>query len=281
MAIMISGTPRISLFLGGRASRSSICQQQYRYMAGHNKWSKIKRKKGVKDQARSTQFSKASRAITAAARNCNGDLSNLQLQSAIAHAKSIQLPKQRIQDAIDKHAKSKGEADLMTLRYDAMMNVGGNKVACILTALTDNRNRTASNVRAIVGKAGGELVPTSSLNYLFHHVGVVLVENVSDDCEDALFECALEGGGTDVEMDGTSAMVTCEASDLWNVVSTLREDGSFNVVEFEQRFVVSDEGLAVSLDEDAQEKFDRFLDKMEEDEDVTNVYHNAIIVDTE
>ena len=247
-------------------------------MAGHNKWSKIKRKKGVKDQARSTEFSKASRAITVAARNCDGDMSNLQLQSAIAHAKSIQLPKIRIQDAIDKANldKSKDEADFVDIRYDAMLGFGGNKVACILTALTDNRNRTASNVRSTVRKSGGELLPTASLNYLFNHVGVVLVDEVTD--EDALWECALEAGATDVDMDQKSAMITCDASDLWNVVTILKNDGRFKVSEFEQRYVTSDAELAVSLDEEGQEQLDRFLDKMDEDEDVTHVYHNAIVV---
>lgn len=250
-------------------------------MAGHNKWSKIKRKKGVKDQARSTEFSKASRAITAAARACDGDLSNLQLQSAIAHAKSIQLPKIRIQDAIDKHLdKSKGHAELVNIRYDAMMSVGtpSRKVACILTALTDNRNRTASNVRSTISKAGGQLLPTSSLNYLFDHVGVVLVENVQD--EDGLFECALEAGATDVDVEDKSAMITCQASDLWNIVSTLKNDGRFDVSEFEQRYVTSDEDLAVTLDDTAQQELDEFLDKMDQDEDVTHVYHNAIVEET-
>lgn len=246
-------------------------------MAGHNKWSKIKRKKGVKDQARSTEFSKASRAITAAARVCDGDLSDLQLQSAIAHAKSIQLPKIRIQDAIDKSLdKSKDDAEFINVRYDAMMSFGGSKVACILTALTDNRNRTASNVRSTIRKLGGELLPTASLAYLFDHVGVVLVDEVAN--EDDLWECALEAGASDVDVDNQSAMITCDASDLWNVVTILKNDGRFKLCEFEQRYVASaDAELAVSLDEDGQEQLDRFLDKMDEDEDVTHIYHNAIV----
>lgn len=245
-------------------------------MAGHNKWSKIKRKKGVKDQARATVLSKASRAITAAARACGGDMSNLQLQSAIAHAKSIQLPKVRIQDAIDKYLdKSKGQAELVNMRYDSMMTFGGRKVACILTALTDNKNRTASYVRSTITKAGGELLPTASLNYLFEHVGVVVVENVQD--EDSLWDAALEAGATDVDVDGDSAMITCDASDLWNVITILKDDGRFEVTEFEQRYVASDGNLAVNLDEEGQEQLDRFLEKMDDDEDVTNVYHNAIV----
>ena len=264
---------------GGCFRRAAVpwLLQQHRFMAGHNKWSKIKRKKGVKDQARATAHSKDPSPLRrAASRLCNGDMTNLQLQSAIAHAKSIQLPKAHIQDAIDKHLdRTKGQAELMHLRYDAMMNVGGRKVACILTALTDNRNRTASNVRSTVNKAGGELLPTSSLNYIFEHVGVVLVENVDD--EDALWECKLESGAMDVDVDGHSAMITCGASDLWNVVTMVRDDGRFEVTEFEQRYVTSDADLAVSLDQAGTEQLDRFLDKTDQDEDVTHVYHNAIL----
>lgn len=118
--------------------------QQQRCMAGHNKWSKIKRKKGVKDQARSTGFSKASRAITAAARTCDGDMSNLQLQSAIAHAKSIQLPKARIQDAIEKHQNSKGQAELLNMRYDCMMRQKQNCCQCEIYN-KQGRRRTSSD----------------------------------------------------------------------------------------------------------------------------------------
>jgi YebC/PmpR family DNA-binding regulatory protein len=255
-------------------SRRPFHQQQQRNMAGHNKWSKIKRKKGVKDQARATGFSKASRAITAASRTCGGDLSNLQLQSAIAHAKSIQLPKIRIQDAIDKHL-DKTKENLIHMRYDAMMSIGGHKVACVLTALTNNKNRTASHVRSTITKAGGELLPTSSLNYIFDHVGVILVENIKD--EDSLWEAALEAGATDVDVDGQSAMITCNASDLWNVVTTLKDDECFHVTEFEQRYVASNANLIVNLDENGQEQLEHFLETMDDDEDVTNVYHNAIV----
>jgi transcriptional/translational regulatory protein YebC/TACO1 len=141
-------------------------------MAGHNKWSKIKHKKGAKDVARSGLFAKASRAIIVASKACRGDMANLQLQSAIQHAKAIQLPKDRIQDAINKHEeKGKEGHAFQNMRYDAMLTLGGTKVACILTALTDNRNRTASHVRATVVRAGGELLASASHDYLFRMWG--------------------------------------------------------------------------------------------------------------
>jgi YebC/PmpR family DNA-binding regulatory protein len=243
-------------------------------MAGHNKWSKIKRKKGAKDVARSGLFAKASRAIIVASKACRGDMANLQLQSAIQHAKSIQLPKDRIQDAINKHEeKGKEGQAFQNMRYDAMLTLGGTKVACILTALTDNRNRTASHVRATVVRAGGELLASASHDYLFRHTGMILLETFAGD-EEALWECALEAGASEVDVDNQSAMITCEPADLWSLVASLRENG-YEPDEFEHRYVVIDPSSFVSLNEEGQEQLESFLDKMDEDEDVTNVYHNC------
>jgi YebC/PmpR family DNA-binding regulatory protein len=254
-----------------------------RMFAGHNKWSKIRHKKGAKDAARAGILGKASRAITAASRDCNGDHTNLRLQSAIQHAKSVQLPKERIQDAIAK-ATSKnsgtGTQDLVNLRFDAMMTFGQQKVACIITALTDNRNRSTQNVRHTVTKAGGEFLPTDKLAYIFHQVGLVLVENVEE--EDALFECALEAGATNVEAeedDGgsptTNFVITTDEKELYQVVTALQADG-YELAQFEHRYVLVDqEHGGVDLSEEGSEELDSFLEKMDENEDVNNVYHNV------
>jgi YebC/PmpR family DNA-binding regulatory protein len=254
-----------------------------RTLAGHNKWSKIRHKKGAKDAARAGILGKASRAITAASRDCNGDLTNLRLQSAIQHGKSVQLPKDRIQDAIAKATLSKnsGMQDLKNLRFDAMMTFGQQKVACIITALTDNRNRSTQNVRHLVTKAGGEFLPTDKLGYIFHQVGLVLVENVQD--EDALFECALEAGATNVEAedddyDGsptTNFVITTDEKELYQVVTALQADG-YELAQFEHRYVLVDqEHGGVDLSEEGSEELDSFLEKMDEDEDVNNIYHNV------
>jgi YebC/PmpR family DNA-binding regulatory protein len=263
-------------------------------MAGHNKWSKIKRTKAPKDVARSSAFAKASRAIAAASRACGGDLSNLQLQSAIQHDKSIQMPKDRIQDAIDKFMKNKGGAaasssSLESVRYDAMMNFDGQKVACLIIALTDNRNRTATSVRTTINKAGGELLPTNALSYLFDHVGIVVLGHhannnnntaAADDNEDALYEVALEAGATDFVEDN-NRLVICEASDLWKLVTALRESG-YVPLEFEQHFVLSDSDNAVGpLSMRGAAKLNAFLEKLDEDMDISNIYHNAILSEEE
>lgn len=247
-----------------------------RCLSGSNKWSKIKRKKAIKDQRRGAIFSKASRAIAVASRLCGGDIGDLALQSAIARAKSIELPKSRIEAAIAAHESKSSDAAPLSLRYDAMMSFAGTKVACLITALSDNRNRTASNVRSSVAKSGGELLPTSTHDYLFDHVGMVLLENLSEDAfnEEALWECALEAGATEVDIDDGSAVITCDRRDLWDVVKGLR-DGGFDPTEFEHRYIVSDEATKAPLSSDGEERLKAFLDKMEVNEDVTNVFHNA------
>jgi YebC/PmpR family DNA-binding regulatory protein len=248
---------------------------QVRSMAGHNKWSKIKRKKGVKDVARADLFGKASKAIIVTSKNCRGDMANLQLQSAIQHAKSIQMTKERIQHAIDRHAEeSKDDQAFQSIRYDAMLTLGGVRVACILTALTDNRNRTAARVRATVVRAGGELLPSSSHDYLFHHVGVVMLEEFQGD-EAPLWECAIAAGATGVDVEQQSAMISCEPVDLWNLVTALRGSG-YEPDQFEHRYVVADENTSVTLSDEGMEQLHDFLDKMDDDADVTHVYHNIV-----
>lgn len=269
--------------------RNSPVSGSARWMAGHSKWANIRHKKGAKDKIRAAILGKASLGIMAASTACGGDMSNLRLQSAIAHAKSVQLPKDRIEEAIAKGtSKGPGAANLMNLRYDAMLNVGGTKIACIILALSDNRNRTASNVRLLVTKdGGGELMATNSLSYLFDHVGHVVVENVQD--EEVLLECALEAGALNVEEvasdednDNNTAslpsrfVVTTKDTELFQVVTLLRDEG-YNVGQFEHRYVLQDEALGgVQLSPDGEDALINFLDKADENEDVRHIFHNAI-----
>jgi transcriptional/translational regulatory protein YebC/TACO1 len=299
------------------ADTAGVVLQHRTMMAGHNKWSKIRHKKGAKDAKRAVQLGKASRSITAASKESGGDTSNLRLQAAIAHARAVQLPKDRIQEAIDKGLKSgKGGNDFVTLRFDAMMKFSGEdvtatagQVACIITALSDNRNRTTQNVRHLVSKAGGELLPTNHLNYLFHQVGVILVEQRHEhgtegskgkaDFEEGLMYVALESGAINVEEleeeqedDGSNSgnesdddasrivrfVVTTEERDLWQVFKGLQQAG-YTVTQFEHRYILQDDdhgGVELfSRSAAAWQELEDFLDKLDDNEDVTNVYHNA------
>ena len=275
---------------------------------------------------------KASVGIMVAAKQCGGDVNHWKLQSAIAHAKSMQLPKEKIEDALSRGmmaaASSKGGGsgnnnntnDLKSMRYDAMLNVGGggtttSKVACIITALSDNRNRTAASVRHAVTKEGcGELMATDSLSYLFQHVGQIVVNIVRPpppppqdeevveevDQEEALLECALEAGATNVEpyddddddyedshegkdkdkgssSSSSTFLVTTVDTELFHVVTALRAVPTYDVVRFEHRYILQDPVHGgVVLSPEGEDQLMAFLDKMDENEDVTNVYHNAI-----
>ena len=297
-------------------------------MAGHSKWSNIRHRKGARDKVKAAMLGKASVGIMVAAKQCGGDVNHWKLQSAIAHAKSMQLPKEKIEDALARGAGGSGNNnntnDLKSMRYDAMLNVGGggtttSKVACIITALSDNRNRTAASVRHAVTKEGcGELMATDSLSYLFQHVGQIVVNIVRpppspqdkeeveevEDQEEALLECALEAGATNVEpydddhdddddndsneshedkdkgstsSSSTTFLVTTVDTELFQVVTALRAVPTYDVVRFDHRYILQDPVHGgVVLTPEGEDQLMAFLDKMDENEDVTNVYHNAI-----
>ena len=272
-----------------------------RHMAGHNKWSKIKRKKAANDVARARDHTKAARAIEVASRSCQGDMADISLQSAVAAARAVQLPKERIEKAIERGANPNAKDELSVIRrYDGMVPGSNGKVAVIIETLTENKNRTAANVRHLVTKIGGELLPTGANDWLFEHVGVVCVsrnkhtneeENATGEPvdEDELLECALDGGATDVDFgadedeDTSNAegdnidnpiVIKCETSGLLRLVQSLKTDGYVSS-QFDNQWLVRSDDNKVILNEEGSDKFEKFLDSMDEDLDVTNVYHNA------
>mmetsp|Transcript_19937 Transcript_19937/g.31111 ORF Transcript_19937/g.31111 Transcript_19937/m.31111 type:complete len:326 (-) Transcript_19937:154-1131(-) len=272
-----------------------------RSMAGHNKWSKIKRKKAANDVARARDHTKAARAIEVASRSCQGDMADISLQSAVAAARAVQLPKERIEKAIERGANPNSKDDLAIIRrYDGMVPGSNGKIAVIIETLTENRNRTAANVRHLVTKIGGELLPTGANDWLFEHVGVVCVSRnkyINEEAnatggpvdEDELLECALDGGATDVDFgadedEGSSngegddvenpIVIKCETNGLLTLVQTLKTEGYVST-QFENHWLVRSDDNKVLLNAEGSEKFEKFLDSMDEDLDVTNVYHNA------
>jgi YebC/PmpR family DNA-binding regulatory protein len=262
-----------------------------RSFAGHNKWSKIRHKKGKNDVARAAAHGRASRRIIAAARQCHGDLSDLQLQSALAHAREVQLSKDRIEDALAKGSGTKGrhdddgDAKFEHVRYDGMLNFAGTKVAFILQALTDNRNRTAQQVRALITKFNGELLNSGKLNYLFEFVGAILLENIQAGQEEYLYDCAIENGAIDIDLDSntSSGMIYCEATDLYKLVKALKYE-KYPVTQFEQRYIVEEDPNSTALvviepQSPARQEMEAFLDKLDENEDITHYYHNATFLE--
>jgi YebC/PmpR family DNA-binding regulatory protein len=175
-------------------------------VSGHSKWSTIKHKKGTADARRGQLFSKLSRAIMVAAKEGGADpAANLALQNAIEKARSYSMPKDNIERAI---AKGSGaDADGAAFETVVYEGYGPDGVAVLVEALTDNRNRTASDVRHLFSKNGGNLGTSGAVAWLFERKGVVIVSEDAAD-EDELMLVAADGGAEDVELDGSSYQVT-------------------------------------------------------------------------
>ena len=238
-------------------------------MSGHSKWSSIKHKKGAADAKRGQLFSKLSRAIIVAAKEGGGDpAGNLALQNAIEKARSYSMPKDNIERAIAKGSGADAEAaSFETVVYEGY---GPEGVAVLVEALTDNRNRTASEVRHAFTKFGGNLGTTGAVAWQFERRGVVLVSANGAD-EEELVMAAAEGGADDVELDGSSFVVTSVPESLSDVRQAL-QDGGF-AVESVELAMVPKTTVAVS-DESVARRIVKLVEGLEDTEDVQDVYAN-------
>ena len=238
-------------------------------MSGHSKWSSIKHKKGAADAKRGKLFSKLSRAIIVAAKEGGGDPSgNLALQNAIEKAKSYSMPKDNIDRAI---AKGSGaDADASAFEVVVYEGYGPSGVAVIVEALTDNRNRTASDVRHTFAKNDGNLGGSGAVSWLFERRGIVIVDAEGVD-EDELTLAAAEGGAEDVELDGSSYQVTCAPEQLAAVREAVEAAG-FSVDAAELTMVPKT--TVEVADENDAKKVLRLIDQLEDNDDVQDVYAN-------
>ena len=192
-------------------------------MSGHSKWSSIKHKKGAADAKRGQLFSKLSKAIIVAAKNGGGDpTNNLALQNAIEKAKSYSMPKDNIDRAIAKGSGADADADAFeSITYEGY---GPEGVAVIVEALTDNRNRTAADVRHMFAKHGGNLGTDGSVSWQFERRGVVVVPADGVD-EEELFLAAADGGAEDIEQDGSVFQITSAPEQLAAVRTAIEAAG--------------------------------------------------------
>ena len=238
-------------------------------MSGHSKWSSIKHKKGAADAKRGQLFSKLSRAIIVAAKEGGADpTGNLALQNAIEKARSYSMPKDNIERAIAKGSGTDAEAAAFeTVVYEGY---GPEGVAVLVEALTDNRNRTASEVRHAFTKHGGNLGTTGAVAWQFERRGVVLVSASAAD-EEELVTAAAEGGADDVELDGSSFVVTSAPESLSAVRQAL-EGGGFTIESVELAMVPKTT-VAVS-DESVARRIVKLVEGLEDTEDVQDVYAN-------
>ncbi len=238
-------------------------------MSGHSKWSSIKHKKGAADAKRGKLFSKLSRAIIVAAREGGPDpAGNLALQNAIEKAKSYSMPKDNIERAIAKGSGADADAEQFeTVVYEGY---GPEGVAVIAEALTDNRNRTAADVRHVFSKNDGNLGTSGAVLWLFERRGVVLVAADGVD-EDELMLAAADGGADDVELDGSSFQITC-APEALAAVREAVEAAGFPVESVELTMIPK---TTVEVgDENAAKKILRLIDALEDNDDVQEVYAN-------
>ncbi len=237
-------------------------------MSGHSKWSSIKHKKGAADKKRGQLFSKLSRAIIVAAREGGPDpANNLALQNAVEKARSYSMPKDNIERAI---ARGSG-ADADAAAYETVVyeGYGAGGVAILVEALTDNRNRTASDVRAAFAKHEGNLGTSGAVVWQFERRGVVLVSGDVD--EDELTLAAAEGGAEDVTLDGNTFQITAAPEDLTTVREAVEAAGF--TVESSELTMVPKTTVEVE-DEATAKKILRLMDALEENDDVQEVYSN-------
>jgi len=236
-------------------------------MAGHSKFKNIQYRKGAQDKKRSKMFSKFSREITVAAKMGGSELdSNPRLRLAVVTARAQSMPKDNIERAIAKADGGEGE-NYEEMRYEGY---GPGGVGMIVETLTDNRNRTGSNVRTIFSKAGGNLGETGSVGFMFDRVGEI--EYPADIAvPDAMFEAGLEAGAEDVESDEDGHLIYTDGGDLHAVVSALTKTLGSEPMAAKLIFKPKE---PMTLDLTAAEKVMRLIDTLEDDDDVQSVSGN-------
>ena len=236
-------------------------------MAGHSHWAGIKHKKGKADKQRSKIFSKLSKEITVAAKLGDKDPAmNPRLRSAIQAARSANMPKDNIERAIDKSSAAIG-VNFESLRYEGF---GPDKIAVIVEALTDNKNRTASNIRTIFQKSGGSLGTQGSASHNFSQLGIIKIDK-KEISDEKIFELAIDSGADECISHDEFHEIQCPMSDIYNVKKKL-ETVVANFISTEIEWVALNNA---NVDKDKQETVIEFLESLEDDDDVQNVFSNA------
>ena len=236
-------------------------------MAGHSQFKNIMHRKGRQDAMRSKLFSKLAREITVSAKMGLPDPAmNARLRAAIIAARSENMPKDNIERAIKKAAGSDGE-NYDEIRYEGYAPGG---VAVIIEALTDNRNRTASEIRSYFTKAGGSLAETGAVSFMFDHVGAIEFDAKTADA-DTMMEAAIEAGADDVSTDEHGHEIITELEALRDVATAM--ESKFG--EPRKAKLIWRAQNMIAVDDEAGEKIMKLLDALEENDDVQHVYSNA------
>ena len=235
-------------------------------MAGHSHWAGIKHKKGKADKQRSNLFSKLSKEITVAAKLGDKDPAmNPRLRSAIQSARSANMPKDNIKRAIDKSSSTVG-VNFENLRYEGF---GPDKIAVIVETLTDNKNRTASNIRTIFQKNGGSLGTQGSASHNFNQLGIIKIDK-KEISADNILELAIESGADECISHEDFHEIQCVMSEIYNIKKKLEKIIS-NFISTEIEWIPLNN---INIEKDRQPAVIKFLEDLEDDEDVQNVFTN-------
>jgi len=241
-------------------------------VSGHNKWSKVKHKKGAKDQKIGKIFSKIAKMIVIAAKEGGDDPdSNAKLRLAIGKAKQASMPNENIKRAIQKAVGSGDGEEYFELSYEGY---GPEGVAVIVQCLTDNKNRTAAQIRHLFSKFGGNLGENGCVAWMFDKKGYISIEKSLID-EEKLMEIALENGAEDIKTDETSYEIITDPSDFETVRQALED----KEIEMEESDITMIPQTYIKLDEHGAKKVLRLISHLEDDDDVQDVYANFDIDD--
>lgn len=242
-------------------------------MSGHSKWNNIKNKKEKSDAARGKVFTKIGREIAVAVKEGGADpTTNSRLRDCIAKAKASNMPNDNISRSIKKASGDLGDINYESILYEGYAPGG---VAVMVDVLTDNRNRTASEMRHAFDKHGGSLGASGCVAYMFDRKGVLIVSRETGADEDKLMNSAIEAGADDFNADDDVFEITTAPADFSAVRETLESEG-YTFISAEQDMIPQN---TVALDEKTTEQVERLLDILEDNDDVQNVYHNAEIDD--
>jgi YebC/PmpR family DNA-binding regulatory protein len=242
-------------------------------MSGHSKWANIKHRKAAQDAKRGNLFQKLVRAIIIAAKDGGGDPAmNMRLKTAIERAKAVSVPNDNITRAIKRGTGELGDITYDELTYEV---IGPSGIAILVNVMTDNRNRTTPEIRALLARNGGQMGSEGSVAWMFDRKGVIEVKGEGLD-EDALMTLGLDSGMSDMEASDEGFTLYCEPSDLDTLQKAL-EDNKY-VVDNAEVSMIAKTPVEIS-DAEAARKVMRLVDVLEEHDDVQNVYTNFEISD--
>ena len=240
-------------------------------MSGHSKWANIQHRKGRQDAKRGKEFTKAAKEIIIAAKNGGDPASNSRLRAAIAAAKSINLPKDKIEAAIRKGTGQDAGGDIIEINYEGY---GPSGVAVIVETATDNRNRTVAEIRHLMSKGGGSMGENGCVSWKFERKGVIQFSKEKY-TEDQLMEAALEAGADDLRDEGDVWEIQTAMADF-NAVREAFEAAGLEMISAELNQVPQ---TTMEVDLETARKLLRFIELLEDNDDVQNVYSDADISD--